>query len=272
MFIFKFNSDVVNFSTLTSLLTPKDAITLIDQIQAAIDECLSHHDIFIMDRHADGCVAVCGMIDYQEAGRNDTADSGRYTEIGTSVSQADSLYDSEIAHNATPIAKNQKQTFDAESPSVQASIPPWSYASTLAMSVLKLMSISTDIHMPLVGKHQQQLQLRIAMNAGSCNSGIVNLQTTTGTLRIPHYKLFGQTISDTAQLCSSGLALQIRVTKQCHKLLMNAGGFRFERCPDFYSNAGKPVESYWLIGAEEFNYCLPSLDCAVSLSSYDDLL
>ncbi len=268
---------MVNFSTLTSLLTPKDAITLIDQIQAAIDECLSHHDIFIMERHTDGCVAVCGMIDCQEAGRNDTADSGRYTEVGTSVSQADSLYDSEIARSefmATPIAKNPKQTFDAAS-QLQASIPPWSYASTLAMSVLKLMSISTDIHIPLVGKHQQQLQLRIAMNAGSCNSGIINLQTTSGTLRIPHYKLFGQTISDTAKLCSSGLALQIRVTKQCHKLLMNAGGFRFERCPDFYSNAaesGKPVESYWLIGAEEFNYCLPSLDCAVSLSSYDDLL
>ena len=60
--------------------------------------------------------------------------------------------------------------------------------------------------------------------------------------------------SDTAKLCSSGLAL---VTKQCHKLLMNAGGFRFERCPEFYSNVGKPVESYWLIGPKSLTITYP---------------
>ena len=63
------------------------------------------------------------------------------------------------------------------------------------------------------------------------------------------------------------LALQIRVSKSCWELPTDYGGFIFECCPT--CNAQITVESYWLVGHENYNFALPSIDQAVSLSSYD---
>ncbi len=225
-----------------------------------------------MERRTDGCMVVSSLVEYEVTDTKRPTDIIRdgFARTETPLSFADSSYGSEVGlqeRMRTPASQNIKSTTPPKTrqPLIQAGL--------LARSVLKLISLSTDIHVPL--KEQKQLQIRVAMNSGPCDAGIINLQTTVGVMRIPHYKLFGPTIHNTAKLCASGLALQIRVSRQCHKLLAGLGGFRFERCPDFLSSSaitGKCVESYWLVGADHFNYPLPSLDLAVPLSSYDHLM
>ena len=271
---FSICSFVVNFSTLTTILKPQDTVSVIDQLQAAIDEAFTHNDIFIMERRTNGCIAVSGLVECEVTNMKKTNDLVRDTFIRTEtpLSYADSSYGSEVGLQANSERTRTPATRSVENKSTN-NCPSLFHAGLLARSVLKFMSLSTDIHIP--AKEHEQLQIRIAMNSGPCDAGIINLQTAVGIMRIPHYKLFGPTIHDTAKLCSSSLALQIRVSKQCHKLLVDVGGFKFERCPDFISSTastGKHVESYWLIGAENFNYSLPSLDLAISLSDYDDLI
>ena len=90
---------------------------------------------------------------------------------------------------------------------------PQYFASLLATSALQLMSASTQIIIPR--SENQQLQLRIALHSGPCSAGIIGLQTAACVSRIPHYKLFGHSLKYTHNLCTTGLALQIRVSKQC---------------------------------------------------------
>ena len=108
---------------------------------------------------------------------------------------------------------------------------------------------------------------------GSCSAGVIGLQTSGGSdgSRIPHYKLFGLSLSHTRNLCLTGLALQIRVSKPCQELLASAGQFQFERCPDYTMwSARRPIESYWLVGREGMELTLPSLELALPLTEYDD--
>lgn len=224
-----------------------------------------------MERHTDGCIAVSGLAENQVVQCYTTADSGQYLHAKKNfLSDADSSYISEnelLRINKLKIPIFKRTELDGSNPQKHHSHNTC-HASILAASALKLMSLTTDIHIPT--EEHRQLQLRIAINSGPCDAGVINLQTTAGTSRVPHYRLFGQTIHDTAMLCLSGLALQIRVSKQCHNLLIDAG-YRFERCPDFILK-GKCVESYWLVGAENFDYTLPSLDLAIPLSNYNTLV
>ena len=97
---------------------------------------------------------------------------------------------------------------------------------------------------------------------------IIGLQTSGGSgSRIPHYKLFGLSLSHTQNLCMTGLALQIRVSKSCQELLASTGLFHFERCPDYTMwSARRPIESFWLVGREGMELTLPSLDLALPLT------
>ena len=268
---------MVNFSSLASVLKPQDTVSIIDQLQAIIDAALTNEEVFIMERHTDGCIAVSGLVEYKEMTTLDQKNKkdlySRQSRLLTPLSLTDSSYESELGDYDRPSSSTRTKTpLEVLAKNQSASShPPFYYASILATSLLKLMGLVTT--MQIQGGKQEHLQLRIAMHSGPCSAGIINLQTTTGTVRIPHYKLFGSTLHHTKRLCLSGLALQIRVSKQCHKLLIDAGGFKFERCPDFVSHKGeRPVESYWLVGAQDFQYPLPSLDQALSLSDYDDLV
>ena len=149
---------------------------------------------------------------------------------------------------------------------------PSHYAGLLGFAALNLMCLSTGVKVPRARGKQRQLQLRVAMHSGPCSAGVVSLQTATGSTHIPHYRLFGSTLTTTRKLCTTGLALQIRVSKLCHDLLVQAGRYQFERCPDFMTwSSSKPIESYWLVGLEGEDFNLPSLDLAVSLSNYEDI-
>ena len=254
------NSDVVGFASLSCLLKPSEAIALIDRIQAIIDEAFKDESIFIMERFSDGCIAASGLIDQSATAFNrELVANSRMT----TPSQLDSLLGSDVY---SAISKTPTSTRDTKSPVTVAS-----YAGLMATGALKLMSLSGVVKVP--SQQHKQLQLRIALHSGPCSAGIIHLQTTVGTQHMAHYKLFGPALNMTKKLCSTGLALQIRVSKQCWELLNDAGGYRFERCPDFMNWSGqKPIESFWLVGKDEHEFPLPSLDQAISLSEYEDIV
>lgn len=210
-----------------------------------------------MERSIDGCIAASGLIDYEEESAPLIKDH-RYSTITSSTSSHITTRDS--TNRVTPTSRISGTPLSPTGPAM--------YASILAKGVLKLMSLSTGIRSPLL---KGQLQLRIAMHSGPCSAGVVSLQTTVGTQHIPHYKLFGPTVNFTNKLCTTGLALQIRISKACWELLNKVSGYHFERCPDYMTwNGQKPLESYWLVGHNELQYDLPCVDQAISLSEYED--
>ena len=246
---------------MSSNLKPHEAVSLIDHVQAIIDEAFKDKDIFIMERCTDGCIVASGLV--TQSNKGDITYSDRnYTMTPSSL-----LSDvSELATNST---LNTKATVSQVSGDQVTKTYSY-YASLVAIGALKLMSLSTTVKIPQHNDHQ--LQLRIGINSGCCSAGVVSLQTLAGAIHVPHYKLFGPVVNMTKRLTSTSLALQIRVSKSCWELLTEYGGFIFERCPDFITcNAQVPVESYWLVGHENYNFALPSIDQAVSLSSYDDI-
>ena len=271
-------SDIVGFSSLSSQLQPKQLIDIIDHLQALIDEVLIHKDIFIMERTTDGCIATSGL--------DEAVANNEQTRVISPISTTDSSYGSEFDLDFETV--NWKSTYtsthdhgqkghmkepDLEQPSSIKKLPSAAtYSAILATAALKLMSYSSRVKVPI--PDNCQLQLRIALHSGPCSGGIVGLQTSAvGSSHIPQYKLFGPTIRYVSNLCHSGLALQIRISKQCRNLLVEEGGFVFERSPDFMTyDSVQPIESYWLIGKEDLKLKLPSLDCAVSLTNYDDII
>ena len=263
-------SDVVGFSSLSSRLWPKQLIELIDHLQALIDEIFADKDIFIMERKSDGCIVASGL--------NDMVCIEQCKRVMSPMSMTDSSYGSEFdldtdttkwtAQETSAVwQRDNDQSSLAEKPRSATS-----YAVTLATAVLKFMSGSSRITVPI--PENSQLQLRIALHSGPCYGGVVGLQTSAaGHSHIPHYKLFGPMLQYTSNLCRSGLALQIRVGKQCRDLLNQEGaGFLFERSPDYTTwDSAQPIESYWLTGKEGLQLKLPPLDCAISLANYDDI-
>lgn len=271
-------SDIVGFSSLSSRLQPIQLIDVIDHLQALIDEVLIDKDIFIMERTSDGCIAACGLDET-------AANNNEQNRVMSPVSRTDSSYGSEFDFDIGTVnwrstftstheqgQKSVREETDLEQPSsLKKPRSAASYSAILATAALKLMSYSSRVKVPI--PDNSQLQLRIALHSGPSSGGIVGLQTSVaGFSHIPHYKLFGPTLRYVSNLCHSGLALQIRVSKQCRNLLVG-GGFVFERSPDFMTwDNMQPIESYWLIGKEHLQLKLPSLDCAVSLTNYDDII
>lgn len=251
---------MVGFAATVARLQPQEAVKLVDQLHGVVDEAFHHKDIFIMERTSDGCVAAAGL--------REAFEEERSTSI---VSLADSSYGSEVGLDDSECRPKERTTSKSSraTPPPPAQ-PPSHYAALLASASLQLLSSSTRVTVPQ--SSSPQLQLRVALHSGPCSAGVVGLQTTVGVTRVPRYKLFGPTLHFAGALCSSGLALQIRVSKRCRDLLVEAGGFRFERCPDYVAtSSGKTVESYWLEGREGLELKLPTLDLAVPLTEYQDI-
>ena len=271
--------DIVGFSSLVSDLPPNEIINLVDHIHAIMDDAFADKKIFVMERSADSCLAVSGINKVENeppenvhgrqlsAGRNDT---------NTPISMTDSCY--ETGDEAAGSHENLHRHTKTNSSNLQRSMlasrkiaSASQNATILAVGALKLMSSSTQVKVP--DKPDFHLQMRIALHSGSCLGGIVGLQTVKGSRQIPKYKLFGPTVREAQNLCASGLALQIRVSKSCRDLLQHQGGFHFERCPDRVLWHSKSLtESYWLLGKDELPLKMPSLDDALSLSAYDDII
>ena len=259
------NSDVAGFSDLTSRLTPQEAVGVIDHLHALIDETFTHPDIFLMERTSSGCIAASGLVEaYLETQRSGAESQLSMTDSSYgSVTDFNDAKQQETTHShsimtAKPLL-HQQQGSDAQS-------SPQYFASLLATAALQLI---TQIDIPR--SESRQLQLRIALHSGPCSAGVISLQTAAGVSRIPHYKLFGRSLKYTHNLCMTGLALQIRVSKPCQELLASTNLFHFERCPDYTMwSVKKPIESFWLVGREGMELALPSLDSALPLTEYDD--
>jgi class 3 adenylate cyclase len=241
--------DIVGFGSLLSSIEPHEAVSLIDHVQAMIDESFRDKEIFIMERYHDGCIATSGLVN---------------------PTKPDDNTNQELKHDlsSSSVSSSDTNTSSVE-PTTPEPLPNAQYAHRIAMASLKLMSLSTAISIP---HHPgKQLQLRVAINSGPCSAGVIGLQTTLGIHHMPHYKLFGPTINMTKKLCSTGLALQIRLGRSTWVLLNSFDSkYKFERCPDM-NTTRDVLESYWLTGHEDYQYHLPSLDDAISLSNYEDI-
>lgn len=255
---------MVGFSLLVERLKPKEMIRIIDHLHALIDEAYHTEDVFIMERNSDGCTAAAGLTEnlLEERRLRDASDS--------SISLADSSYGSEnylLDFDKKPPAKTRERAQDDVYTNTKTASY---YASQLASGVLALLSSSSKIHVPILGR--KQLQLRVGLHSGPCSAGVIGLQSTLGANRQPQFKLLGPTVRHAVSLCHTGLALQIRVSKPCKELLSRCSDdFQFERCPDYLAWASrKPIESYWLVGRSSLPVKLPSLDLAFSLSDYED--
>ena len=261
------SSDVAGFSTMTSGLHPHEVVRVIDHLHALIDEVFTHTDIFIMELTSSGCIAASGLV---ESYHSEPSRSGAESQLSMTDSSYGSVMDlnEDKQINATQ-SHSTAQTINHKQQKRDTQSSPQYFASLLATSALQLMSASTQIIIPR--SENQQLQLRIALHSGPCSAGIIGLQTAAGVSRIPHYKLFGHSLKYTHNLCTTGLALQIRVSKQCQELLASTNLFHFERCPDYTMwSVKKPIESFWLVGREGMNLPLPSLESALPLTEYDD--
>lgn len=201
-------SDVVGFSHLVERLKPKEMIRIIDHLHALIDEAYQKEGIFIMERNSDGCTAASGLTE-------SLLEERHLREVSFS-SLADSSYGSEnyLLDFDKNRSKSQKGKTNADE---HGTHPALYYASQMATAVLTLMSSSSRVHIPLLGR--KQLQPRVALHSGPCSAGVLGLQTAIGANRIPHFKLLGPTVQHVNSLCRTGLALQIRVSKQCKDLL-----------------------------------------------------
>ena len=269
-------SDVVGFAALSTILQPQEVVTVIDSIQAIIDKTFKHKELFVMERYSDGCIAASGLVDISNNQTTQSVPPSRGSAM-TPLSLADSSYGSQDRLELDEeedyedfVKSHRKSSNDKDTMAGDQRSPSY-YAGLIAMATLNLMSLSTAIKIPPSGGGGKQLQLRVALHSGPCSAGVVGLQTA-GVIRIPHYKLFGPTMTTVRKLCTTSLALQIRVSKSCRDLLVKEGGFMFERCPDFMMwSSSKPIESYWLVGKEGEELDLPSLDQAVSLSEYGDI-
>lgn len=269
--------DVVGFSSLVSQLPPHDVINLVDHIHAIIDDAFSDKRIFLMERSSDSCLAVCGITKAEDESDNihGFQVSTTRNDTSTPVSVTDSCYETgdeavssheNLHHHAKTYSSDLKRSMFASKKISDAS----QNAALVAVGALQLMSMSTQVKIP--DKPDFHLQIRIALHSGDCLGGIVGLQTVEGSRQVPKYKLFGSTVKEAQSLCTSGLALQIRVSKSCRDLLQHHGGFHFERCPDRTPCHSKTLtESYWLLGKNGLPLKMPTLDDALSLSSYDNL-
>ena len=262
----------MGFSLLVERLKPREMIRVVDHLHALIDEAYHGEDVFIMERSSDGCIAVAGLAETLLEERHLREDSL------SSLSLADSSYGSENylldfdkkppKNPRKPRDADHEQHTDKHDSKNQLKMASY-FAGQLATAVLNLMSSSSKIHIPLIGR--KQLQLRIALHSGPCSAGVLGLQSSLGTNRAPQFKLFGTTVRHAESLCRTGLALQIRVSKRCKDLLSYSDKFLFERCPDFPTwDNRKPIESYWMVGKSTSPVTLPSLDLAISLSDYED--
>lgn len=260
-------SDVVGFSFLVARLKPHQVVKIIDHLNALMDEAYSSEDIFIMERNSDGCTAAAGLTDTLQE-ENSLRDSS-LSLVDSSYGSENNMLDFDRArgqHYRQLQQMNGEATSDAKNRSNTAS----HYADQMATAVLSLVSSSSRVSIPLLGR--KQLQLRVALHSGPCLAGVLGLQSMPGSRQIPQFKLLGPTVRHANSLCWTGLALQIRVSKQCKDLLSHSKEFQFERCPDYSAWANhKPVESYWLVGKSTLPVKLPSLDLAMPLSEYEDI-
>ena len=255
-------------------------VRIIDHFHSLIDSAFAHPDIFLMERTSSGCVAASGLVETFPEPPRSGAESQLSMTDSSYGSVADLNDDKTSRHHATltppvhqPPRCSDFQRFPPTHPhNLDSQNSPQYFASVLASAVLQLMSDSGQIEIPK-SEENQQLQMRIALHSGPCSAGVIGLQTSGGSgSRIPHYKLFGLSLSHTQNLCMTGLALQIRVSKSCQELLASTGLFHFERCPDYTMwSARRPIESFWLVGREGMELTLPSLDLALPLTEYDDI-
>lgn len=221
-----------------------------------MDEAFKDTDILITERNLDKCIAVSGL---DENMTLETSPSNYYDSRSLS-SMTDSSYGSDV----NILEGNSKKPRQSSAKGASH------YANIMGLAVLNLMSASSKVHVPLRGR--KQLQLRVALHSGPCSAGVLGLQTSLEANSIPEFRFLGPTLHYVDMLCRTGLALQIRVSKESKALLDQHEGFIFERCPDYMTASnGKPVASYWLVGQSDLPIKLPSLDLAMPLTEYDDI-
>ncbi|TNN18121.1 Retinal guanylyl cyclase 1 [Schistosoma japonicum] len=127
--------------------------------------------------------------------------------------------------------------------------------ATMALDLLSQCGTFVIRHMPDV-----PLRLRIGLHSGSCVAGVVGLT-------MPRYCLFGDTVNTASRMESTGSAFRIHVSPTTKAILDVLGGYHLQLRGKVELKGKGLVDSFWLIGKDNFNKPLPDPPPLTDLAS-----
>ncbi|CAH8486676.1 unnamed protein product [Schistosoma turkestanicum] len=127
--------------------------------------------------------------------------------------------------------------------------------ATMALDLLSQCGTFVIRHMPDV-----PLRLRIGLHSGSCVAGVVGLT-------MPRYCLFGDTVNTASRMESTGSAFRIHVSPTTKSILDILGGYYLQLRGKVELKGKGLVDSFWLIGKDNFNKPLPDPPPLTDLAS-----
>ncbi|KAL3311698.1 Retinal guanylyl cyclase 2 [Cichlidogyrus casuarinus] len=115
----------------------------------------------------------------------------------------------------------------------------------MALDLLSKCGTFVIRHMPEV-----PLRLRIGLHTGPCVAGVVGST-------MPRYCLFGDTVNTASRMESTGAAFRIHLSPVTKEILDELGGYIIQLRGTVELKGKGEVNSYWLVGKENFNKPLP---------------
>ncbi|NXL95367.1 GUC2C protein, partial [Alectura lathami] len=119
--------------------------------------------------------------------------------------------------------------------------------SMMALDILSFMGSFELRHLPGL-----PVWIRIGIHSGPCAAGVVGI-------KMPRYCLFGDTVNTASRMESTGLPLRIHVSGSTIAILKRTDcRFQYEMRGETYLKGRGTEITYWLTGAEDKEYNLPT--------------
>ncbi|XP_060594655.1 guanylyl cyclase C-like [Ruditapes philippinarum] len=106
---------------------------------------------------------------------------------------------------------------------------------------LSLDLLNTVKHVDIDNLRENHLQLRIGFHTGPCVAGVVGI-------RMPRYCIFGDTVNTASRMESTGLPMQIQMTKSSTKHLRKLIKFQIRKRGQIEVKGKGLMTTYWLLG------------------------